>query len=244
MLICRVGKKTSTFRNFVLAHTKQDKLMCKCLQQRSERLGIDYWWTYLCVCVQYNHIVSILPIMLAKVKYFDGQKITKEKDCKCKCWLNNNDADAFSTSRLLWSTIDIFSISGVETRPLNQAQAFAYRLEHDLWNISSCQEDIVILYSTDDQAVSWFLFFGHCPSLLHWWPGCKLILVLCSLSFFADCHSLIIGVLCSLLFFTHMLTRLWVHSLFIVVLYSPDDQALSWLLFFVHCHSLFFVILC
>lgn len=202
MLICRVGKKTSVFRNFVFSRTKQGKLMFKCLQQRSERLGIDYWWTYLCVCVcvQHNYIVSILPIMLAEVKYFGGQKMIKGKDCKCECWLNNNAADAASTSRLLWSTLDIFSISGVETTPLNQVQTFAYRLEHDLWNISSCQEDIVVLYSRDDQAVSW--------------------LVLCWLSFFVLYHSLLIVILCSLLFFTHMMTRLRVDccSLFIVIL--------------------------
>lgn len=43
--------------------------------------------------------------------------------------------------------------SNREVRPVDQAQIFAYRLENDLWNISSCQEDIVILYSRDDQTL-------------------------------------------------------------------------------------------
>lgn len=43
--------------------------------------------------------------------------------------------------------------NGRDIRPVDQAQTFAYRLENDLWNISSCQEDIVILYSRDDKAL-------------------------------------------------------------------------------------------
>ncbi|KAK7107293.1 uncharacterized protein [Littorina saxatilis] len=43
--------------------------------------------------------------------------------------------------------------TGRRAEPLDQVQNFAYRLEHDLWNISSCEEDIVIVYSRDDQAL-------------------------------------------------------------------------------------------
>ncbi|PVD29004.1 hypothetical protein C0Q70_11601 [Pomacea canaliculata] len=34
--------------------------------------------------------------------------------------------------------------------PLNQALYFAYRLESELWNFGSCEEDVVILYSKKD----------------------------------------------------------------------------------------------
>ena len=52
----------------------------------------------------------------------------------------------------------VCSTSGVEMKALDQVHTFAYRLEHDLWNISSCQEDIVVVYSRDDQAVSHLSF--------------------------------------------------------------------------------------
>lgn len=42
---------------------------------------------------------------------------------------------------------------GDELTALDQANAFAYRLEHDLWNMSVCEEDIVILFSRDDKAL-------------------------------------------------------------------------------------------
>ncbi|XP_076445673.1 uncharacterized protein LOC143283351 [Babylonia areolata] len=42
---------------------------------------------------------------------------------------------------------------GRQVSVLDQANIFAYRLEHDVWNMSSCEEDIVILYSRDDRAL-------------------------------------------------------------------------------------------
>lgn len=42
---------------------------------------------------------------------------------------------------------------GRDVEVLDQANTFAYRLENDLWNMSVCEEDIVVLYSRDDRAL-------------------------------------------------------------------------------------------
>ncbi|GFS12750.1 hypothetical protein ElyMa_004866500 [Elysia marginata] len=45
---------------------------------------------------------------------------------------------------------------GKRNTHMDQAQLFAQRLESDLWDMGSCQEDIIIFYSKDDQTLALF----------------------------------------------------------------------------------------
>lgn len=105
-----------------------------------------------------NHILSKRELETVNW-HLEGIAETQGGRCPCSQWYCDKQARArlphfYQVAIALIPSLRLpRDTLGREVEPLDQAQTFAFRLENQLWNISACEEDIVILYSRDDNAL-------------------------------------------------------------------------------------------